>query len=94
VVGDEVLGTFGDPGEIADAELAAARERGRECQAGRIGERLRSSCGAVILIAVDMKLRQRRRQARAVRPRRRVSSMNLDGTGVLRHGRGTAADWR
>jgi Tol biopolymer transport system component len=24
----------------------------------------------------------------------RVSSMNLDGTGVVRHGRGTAADWR
>ena len=40
-MGDEVLGPLGDPGEIADAELVRARQRGGDGQAGRVGERTR-----------------------------------------------------
>ena len=41
MVGDEVLGPLGDPGEIADAQLVRARQRGGDRQARRIGERAR-----------------------------------------------------
>jgi hypothetical protein len=38
MVGDEVLGPLGDPGEVADAELGGLGERGGERQPGWVGE--------------------------------------------------------
>ena len=38
-MGDEVLGALDDPGEIADAELAAGAQRKREHQSRRVAER-------------------------------------------------------
>jgi hypothetical protein len=38
-MGDEVLRTFGDPGEVTDAELFRLGEGGREHEPGRIGQR-------------------------------------------------------
>jgi hypothetical protein len=45
VVRDEVVGPLDDPGEVADAQLAALRERRRDQQPGRIAERLRRRGG-------------------------------------------------
>ena len=39
MVGDEVLGALGNPGHVADAELVGLRERRRQRQPGRVGER-------------------------------------------------------
>jgi hypothetical protein len=39
MVRDEVLGSLGDPGEIADAEFFRLRQRRRQRQPGRIAER-------------------------------------------------------
>ena len=41
VVGNEVLGPLGDPGEITDAELIRACQRGRDGQARWVRERAR-----------------------------------------------------
>src|SRR4051794_20422347 len=42
MMGDEVLGSLDDPGEVADAQLAAVSERGGDRQPGRITEGLGS----------------------------------------------------
>ena len=44
MMGDEVLGPLGDPGEVADAELAALAERKSQHQPGGIAKRAEPLC--------------------------------------------------
>jgi hypothetical protein len=59
VVGDEILGAFSDPGEIADAELVPFTKRGYEREPRRVGEHTCAGGSALSVRRVQAVLAQR-----------------------------------
>lgn len=53
MVRNEILGAFGDPGQVTDAELPSLPQSGGERQSSRIGQRTGTSCAALCELEME-----------------------------------------
>lgn len=65
-MGDQILGTTADPGEIAHAQLITERESMGEREPRWVGERLRRTCTGLVLLTRAMERSAYRLRARQV----------------------------